>query len=209
MNISSYTPVRGAFATAGHDSHPQLSPSALKVRDRFRDLTGLDRSIVHELGHAVVAAYLDHPVEKVTVEAEGILGGACFYRIRPEELGNNRLTADKAVVTMGAKAAVVRALYEFDLTEIEWDCSSGVYQDEYGIDERTLRACARCLNVPPARLSLWMEALAQAAWDILSIAYVWQALTRLAKELKRERTLTGARVYEVLAHCKAEAGVTA
>ena len=212
MDTSSLTAsTLGPSPNAEHrlEQRPQLSPFAMKLRDRFRDLTGFRRTIIHELGHAVVAAHLNHPLEKVTIESEGNLGGACFYDIRLDELGNNHLTANQAVVTMAAKAAVVRALSEYTSTEVEWDCSAGIYQDEYGIDQGTFRACARYLNVPEPAFSLWVENVAHAAWDILSIPHVWKALMKLAKEIKREKTLTGDRVRDVLADCRGEADAAA
>lgn len=193
---------------SGKDLLTSLSPSALKLRDRFRDLVGFDRRIIHELGHAVVAVHLGQPLFSVTIEPEGNLAGACMYEIRPDELGTNALTAAQAIVTAGAKAAVVTALIGCELSAIELSCSIDSHHDEYGIDEDNLRAYARLLQIPDAGFAVWRSSLMLAASEILQVPSVWTALMMLARELKRKRTLSGARVGEVLGQCIKEGALS-
>lgn len=182
---------------------PTLSPSAMKLRDRFRELTRFRRTIIHELGHAVVATYLGQPLLSVTIEGDGDLAGACRYEIAKEDLGNNQLTANQAVVSAAARSAVVHALLGHEMTQIEFICSIDSMHDEYKIDMDTLRGCAEHLKVPPSVFDLWAEQQFSKASEILDIPHVWKALMLLAKELKREGTLSGTRVYQVLDGCKA------
>lgn len=207
--ITPTSPASASIAEPRAKHHAQLSPASLKLRDRFRDLTGFSRTIIHELGHAVVAAYLGQPLKSVTIEAAGNLAGACTYFIRVEHLGNNDLTANQAVVSMAARAAVIRALLGCHLTEIEIECSIDSVNDEYRLDELNLLHYARCLDIPAAEFEGWRNTKTNVAWEILHTPYIWQALQKLAKELKRERTMPGTRVYEVLAECRKEAEANA
>jgi hypothetical protein len=181
-----------------------LSPYARKLRDRFRELTGFRRTIIHELGHAVVATYLRQPLLSVTVEGCGNLAGACEYDIGIQDLGNNELTANHAVVTAAAQAAVVRALIGHEMTREQFVCSIDSNQDEYRHDEINLIEFAKYLNISDTEFDLWRSQQRSRASEILETPYVWVALLRLAKELKREETLSGVRVREVLEQSRIE-----
>lgn len=172
-----------------------LSPAAAKVRDRFKDLVGFKRGIIHELGDVVVAVYLHQPLVSVTIEPDGDLAGACRYAINREDIGNNSLTAGIAVVTSAGRVAVVMALAGYAMTETEFACSVDSHHDEYAHDDRMLRSLAQRLNVA---YHPWVSKVSEEASNILSLQHVWDSLMRLARELKRERTLTGDRVRQVL-----------
>ena len=190
--------------TTDTDTEPTLSAFAMKLRDRFKEFTGFHRKVVHELGHAVVAIYLELPIISVTIEGSGILAGACTYGIRPEDLGNNQLTADQAVTTAGARVAVVQMLVGHEMTEQEALCSFDSNHDEYRLDEDNLLGLAKYLNISDAEFDLWRRQQFSRASEILEIPYVWKTLKLLAKELKREGTLSGTRIREVLDESRAE-----
>lgn len=176
--------------------NPNLSPAAARTRDRFRDLVGFKRGIVRELGHAVVAAHLLLPLVRVTIEPDGDLRGACHYAVTREDLGNNDMTARMAVSTSAGRVAVATAIAGYDLTETEFACSIDSHHDEYAHDDRLLRSLALRLNVA---YEPWARKVISDAWHILALRHVWSALMALAPELKRERTISGDRVRQVLA----------
>lgn len=190
----------GAEPAVELDGHllAHLSPAARKLRDRFREVVGFRRTIIHELGHAVIAVHLKQPLRTVTIEANGKLAGACSYAIQPQDLGNNALTAAQAIATAGAKAAVLNALVGHEMSHIETACSIDSDHDEYRLDEDMLRAYARYLQIPSAAFALWREEQMHTAFVILRRPQIWKALMKLAKELKSQQTLTGDRVREVL-----------
>ena len=68
---------------------------------------------------------------------------------------------------------------------------------EYGYDDRHLQSLASHLNIWPSFYEGWIEEVSAEAWRILSTPSIWDALLKLAKELKRKRTLTGDRVRQV------------
>jgi len=85
MNIARDTyPSLAAALSIGPSQSLNLSPAAAKLRERFKDLVGFERGIIHELGHAVVATYLDQALETVTIEPDRDLAAACVYLL-PEQ----------------------------------------------------------------------------------------------------------------------------
>jgi len=180
-----------------------LSPSTAGLRDRFRDLVGFKRGIIHELGHGLVAIHLGHRLVSVTVEPAGDLGAACMYAFDRRVVGTDTFRAERAVVASAGRVAVVMALDGYTLSDTEFACSIDSHHEEYGHDDRMLRSLAECPNLAYHR---WVRHVSEQAWSILAAPYIWSALMRLARELKRERTLTGDRVRKVLAEEMAVAG---
>ena len=154
----------------------------------------------------MVATHLGQPLLSVTIEGEGNLAGACTYDIGKEDLGNNQLTANQAIVTAAAKSAVVRALIGHEMTKQSLLQHRFSIHDEYRIDENTLRGLAEYLRVSASAFDLWAKQQSLKASEIFKIPSVWKALMLLAKELKRDQTLAGTRISEVLDRCKAEQG---
>jgi hypothetical protein len=92
----------------------------------------------------------------------------------------------------------VKAIDGCELTEAEFACTIDSHREEYGHDDRSLRGLAVELNVLPGMHKDWVEDVSAHAWRTLSIPSVWGAMMNLAKQLKRERTLTGDRVRQML-----------
>jgi hypothetical protein len=198
MNVKHNATSLAVALNVGRSRTHNLSPAAAKLRDRFRDLVGLNRGIIHELGHAVVAAYLGEPLVMVTIEANGNLGGACVYRFKKEEIGTGNFAARRAIVASAGRVAVVKAIDGYELSEAEFVCTIDSDDEEYGHDDRHLQSLASHLNIWPSFYEGWIEEVSAEAWRILSTPSIWDALLKLAKELKRKRTLTGDRVRQVL-----------
>jgi hypothetical protein len=186
-------------ALSGTTTH-NLSPTAIKLRDRFRDLVGFKRCIIHELGHAVVASCIGHQLVSVTIDPNGDLAGACMYMFDRQEVDSNTFRLRRAVVASAGRVAVVKAIAAHDLNEMEFACSIDSHHEEYGHDERTLSSLAQRFNVA---YGPWVRKVSEDAWNILDAPEVWNALMKLARELKHERTLAGGRVRQVLRECVA------
>ena len=103
-----------------------------------------------------------------------------------------------AISTGAGRVAVVKAIDGYALTDAEFAFTIDSQHEEYKHDDRTLWSLASDLNIGPGKFNDWVEEVSAEAWLILSIPGVWDALMTLAKELKRDRTLTGDRVRQVL-----------
>jgi len=160
-------PSLAAALNIGHSQSHNLSPAAAKLRNRFKDLVGFDRGIIHELGHAVVAVHLGHPLVRVTIAPDGNLGGSCFYNFSEEEFDFRTFAIQRAIVVSAARVAVVKAIEGYELTEADFTYTIDSYYEEYGHDDQHLRNIASDLNIWPGIYEGWVEEVSAEAWRIL------------------------------------------
>jgi hypothetical protein len=188
----------------GWDDFDNLTWKARKLRDKFKDVTGFPRKIFHELCHAVPAAFFELPLTKVSVVPQGDLAGRCEYEDGHDEKvqQNNELIQKHAVVTAAARTGVMKALVGAKMSLLDVRCSVDSDQDEYLHDDNQMQKYSQQLLV--SNHDQWTKDKNDEAWKILSIPYVWQAIMKLAPELKEKGELSGDRVKEVLAQCKQE-----
>jgi hypothetical protein len=152
---------------------------------------------VHETGHAVVAAYLHHSFSHVTLKD----GGYVRYRYKQPARLNAEKLADRAVVVLGARAAVDHFFGHLppeDKDKIE---------QSYKIDEGVIREIAR--SMPEDNFREWRDAVLKQAREIVAEPFVTSAITTVAIDLQAAfengRGLSAKHVRYVLTRFEREA----
>jgi hypothetical protein len=166
-------------------------------------------TIIHEAGHAVVAAHLGLPFQYVTaVPTPGFCKGSILYG-GTDELVSGDLVEMLAVSLLGARVAVEKFT---GLGPHLFAGAGSFYEIGYSQDEQGLKDLASlCDFEPPVTFEMWRSYMLREAVRIVSLAHVWQAVIQVSEELggaaKDGQDVTGQRVKAILEGCEAKAGL--
>lgn len=149
---------------------------------------------IHEAAHAVVAAYLDVPVDKVQLSRYWVDRLSIFDQ---SDLSGGGVSYLPSTKSQDYEHAVICAAARVAVDEL---IRPGAHRDDaYTDDEECLKEIAGKLGITD--FQMWRLGVVERAREIVGHDYVRAAIRCIADELRDaplEDGLTGARVVEVL-----------